>query len=284
VTLVSEFLNGPFGDPALYMHTLNSQGASLFDCGDLSRFSQSRLLRIDSIFLSHCHIDHVFAFDLLLRAVVGAQKEITIYGPPETSLRIGGKLQGYTWNLIGKQDLGFVVVDLDPALGTRTRTRLHASERFHPKPLGIEAWDPATVIHRAEGYEIRTLPLDHRTLSLSFSAETLPSLAVLAEHLPALGLRAGAWINELKLRPSLEGDIEVITVTGTRERRAVDWRGFLSDYCLVSQEESPRSLGRVIRTLFARRDDSLCPTAGAHFAALRLAARLTAAVITPLLG
>jgi hypothetical protein len=69
-----------------------------------------------------------------------------------------------------------------------------------------------------------------------------------------------------------------------RERRAVDWRGFLSDYCLVSQEESPRSLGRVIRTLFARRDDSLCATAGAHFAALRLAARLTAAVITTLLG
>src|SRR5689334_17772538 len=95
-----EFPNGLFGDPSLYVWQVNAKDALLVDCGDLSRFSTKQLLKTNHILLSHCHIDHFFAFDLFLRVHVGAKKVTTIYGPPHTSDRVHGKLQSYTWNLI----------------------------------------------------------------------------------------------------------------------------------------------------------------------------------------
>ena len=98
--LQPEFLNGQFGDPSLYLSQLNGDRSFLLDCGDLSKFSTKKLLRVKAIFLSHCHMDHFFGFDSFIRSHIGTDKIVQVFGPPDTSSRVAGKLQSYTWNLI----------------------------------------------------------------------------------------------------------------------------------------------------------------------------------------
>src|SRR5690606_11787220 len=83
--LRSEFPNGPFGDPALYVWEIHENDAMLLDCGDLSRFSVRQLLKARYVFVSHCHMDHFFGFDFFLRVHMGRAKRVTFFGPPRTS-------------------------------------------------------------------------------------------------------------------------------------------------------------------------------------------------------
>ncbi len=133
-----EFLNGVFGDPALGIWEENGNDALLVDCGDLSLFSPKKLLRVSAIFLSHCHMDHFFGFDTFLRVHIGSQKTVSIFGPPHTSARVSGKLQGYTWNLIDNDFTRFVVIDLDASSGEKTTTHFHAQDRFFPSQVITE--------------------------------------------------------------------------------------------------------------------------------------------------
>ena len=50
-------LNGSAGDPGLYVRLAHRSEALLFDCGDLGRLTTRDLLKIDSVFISHAHID-----------------------------------------------------------------------------------------------------------------------------------------------------------------------------------------------------------------------------------
>ncbi len=226
-----EFLNGPFGDPALYIWEMNAKGAMLFDCGDLSRFSIKQLLKIDWIFLSHCHIDHFFGFDLFLRVHVGVPKTVTIFGPLETSQRVGGKLQGYTWNLIYDQDLEFIVVELDPVRGKKFFTHFHAKDRFHPSSQREENWDSKTPVLDTSTYHVDTAMLDHRTPSLAYCVEEKLTVSVDAAKLKAHHWKPGPWINELKkwylLKGSMTQVLEVLKEDGTKEKQ---------DACTLAKE------------------------------------------------
>lgn len=235
--LQTEFPNGCFGDPALYVSQLNSKSAMLFDCGDLTRFSTRTLLKIDHIFLSHCHIDHFFGFDLFLRVHVGVQKRTCIYGPPATSERVEGKLQGYTWNLIYDQDMEFLAIDLDVTRGKKKTTLFHARDRFRASKSSECDWDPKTPVHEEDSFEVFTTMLDHRTPSMAYAVIEKESMRVNADLLPSMGLRAGAWINELKalaLENRLDGaKITVSCLDGTsRQYSAKD----LASKLLTKQE------------------------------------------------
>lgn len=139
--LRADFLNGVFGDPTLFVWETNGHNAILLDCGDLSRLATRQLLKVSHLFLSHCHMDHFFGFDQLLRAHMGADKTVTIVGPPETSRRVAGKLASYTWNLIADQTLEFVAIDLHPKEGFRRIIRFRARDAFAPSDSVVEHWN-----------------------------------------------------------------------------------------------------------------------------------------------
>lgn len=188
----------------------------LVDCGDLSRLGTTRLLKVSRIFLSHCHIDHFFGFDLFLRAQMAVDRTTTIYGPPETSERVGGKLRGYTWNLIGDRNIELVVVDLDPKASRKRTTRFHSRSRFLPAEASEEAWDPRQPVFDAGTYQVSTAELYHRTPSLAYVIEEKLTVGVNAGVLRELGLRPAAWINALK-RLFLFGGIESAMLDVTLE-------------------------------------------------------------------
>ncbi|HKL48307.1 MAG TPA: MBL fold metallo-hydrolase, partial [Desulfuromonadales bacterium] len=63
-------VNGPFGDPALFVRLAHRGEALLFDCGNLHPLSHRDMLKISAVFLSHAHIDHLVGFDTLLRLLL----------------------------------------------------------------------------------------------------------------------------------------------------------------------------------------------------------------------
>ncbi len=196
--LRSEFPNGPFGDPALYVWEIHENDAMLLDCGDLSRFSVRQLLKARYVFVSHCHMDHFFGFDFFLRVHMGRAKRVTFFGPPRTSDRVRGKLQGYTWNLIHDQDLVFVVVDLDAESKTKRITRFSSKDGFEPEATIEEKWNPDDPILDEGTYTVRCALLDHRTPSMAYSVEEKQTLRMDSDRIRSLGLKPGAWILDVK--------------------------------------------------------------------------------------
>ena len=225
-----EFLNGPFGDPSLYIWETNEKDALLLDCGDLTRFTPKQLLKVSSIFLSHCHMDHFFDFDLFLRIHMGTKKAVRVYGPPETSHRVAGKLASYTWNLLYDQSLEFAVVDLDPMTGTRTQTQFQAKNQFRPSMPVVERWNPKDPILDVRTYQVRTALLDHRTPSLAYAVEEKVTVSVNEDALKEMGLKPGTWINELKnwylFGGSKDENLQVLKLSGeTAELNAAELAG-----------------------------------------------------------
>ena len=198
--LNSKFPNGPFGDPALLLWEGKNRKrhALLFDCGDLSRFTNREILKVTHLFISHAHMDHLFGFDLLLRVHMGKVKTMQIVGPPETSKHIGGKLQGYTWNLTQDHDLNFEVTDLAPVAKQKTITLFKASDQFNPSSVRVEAWDLEIPVAKTALWEVRAAFLDHRTPSIAYTISQNPYFYVDISAIQAMGLSPGPWINEIK--------------------------------------------------------------------------------------
>ncbi len=197
-TLYTRFPNGPFGDPALYVWDTRERRALLFDCGDLSRFSTRELLKVTHLFLSHGHMDHLFGFDLLLRVHMGEKKVITVYGPPDISKRLGGKLQGYTWNLSFDHELEFVVIDLDAEHACKRTTHFAAKNQFFPSEVKVEPWNIQHAIFESPSLKLFTTVLDHRTPSMAYGLIQKPHQAVQVSAIEHLGLQTGPWIDLLK--------------------------------------------------------------------------------------
>ncbi|MGZ6480181.1 MAG: MBL fold metallo-hydrolase, partial [Bdellovibrionales bacterium] len=202
-----EFFSGQFGDPALYVWDINKRNAMLFDCGDLSHFSIRQLLKVSHIFLSHCHIDHFFGFDHFLRVHVGSEKTVTIMGPPHTSERVAGKLQGYTWNLIWDQNLEFIVVDLDTERNEKKICHFRAKDGFRPSLQTSEPWDKSAPIFDSGTYKVTTTTIDHRTPSMAYAVEEKISVGVNSAELRQRDMKTGPWLNELK-SAFLAGDFD----------------------------------------------------------------------------
>lgn len=75
-------VNGPLGDPALYIDFKFAKRAILFDLGEIRSLSPRQILKVSQIFISHTHMDHFIGFDHLLRICLGRDKKIYLFGPP----------------------------------------------------------------------------------------------------------------------------------------------------------------------------------------------------------
>jgi ribonuclease BN (tRNA processing enzyme)/polynucleotide 5'-kinase involved in rRNA processing len=193
--------NGLFGDPLVHLRPIRERDAILLDLGRASSLPTKILHRVGLVLLSHAHMDHFFGFDELLRALLGAPREVTIVGPEGTVDRIASRIAGYTWNLIeldagygGPQAPRFRVTEVR---GDRARS-VELVPGSPPRELGPVPL-AAGIAHEGETFTVRAVPLEHRNIvSLAYLIAERPRLAVRPEAVAALGAAAGPWLDRLK--------------------------------------------------------------------------------------
>ncbi len=189
-------VNGPFGDPALYVRVAHRGEALLFDCGDLHPLSSRELLKIRAVFVSHAHIDHLVGFDALLRLFLCRDRPLTLVGPPGFIERIAHRLGGYTWNLVEGYPLELIVREWGEGRGREARFRAcDAFERSSDATFDA----PGGLVYETPDYRVRAVPLDHGGIvSLAYRLEETLHVAIHREELEARGYRPGAWLTGFK--------------------------------------------------------------------------------------
>ena len=195
--LSPELVNGPFGDPTLYLDFRFERRALLFDLGDLTALAPRKILRVSDVFVSHAHMDHFAGFDRLLRLCLGRETAVRLYGPPGFIDRVEHKLAGYTWNLVQNYATDFTLVahELDGAQLRAARFRCHG--RFRREPLPERA-APQGALLDEPGFRVRAAVLEHDVECLGFAFEEKVHVNVWRNRLLEMGLAVGPWLNELK--------------------------------------------------------------------------------------
>ena len=73
-------VNTAFDDTAFFVRNVYKKSPFLFDCGRLGKITNSEILSLSDIFISHAHIDHFYGFDRIIRGSITADKTIRISG------------------------------------------------------------------------------------------------------------------------------------------------------------------------------------------------------------
>lgn len=191
-------VNGPLGDPAVYVDFLFERRAVLFDMGDLGALSPRKILRVSHVFISHTHMDHFIGFDRLLRIFLGREKTLNIFGPPGFLDQVWHRLSSYTWNLVESYPTDFTVcaMELHPD-GKALRARFRCRSGFQSE--GDESLTVNNgLLLDEEGFQVRFIFLDHRTHSLAYSFEEKCHVNIMKNRLDEMALPTGPWLAELK--------------------------------------------------------------------------------------
>jgi ribonuclease Z len=170
----------------------------LFDLGDNESLGPTRLLRASDVFISHTHMDHFIGFDRLLRIALGRGKVLRLYGAPGLIDNVGGKLRGYTWNLIADYPLAIEVREF--------HDRQIRSVIFRAKE-GFAAHEESAELHPAGEsfpvlvdpmFTVAASPLNHRIPSFAYSLEEKFHININKERLHAAALPVGSWLKDVK--------------------------------------------------------------------------------------
>lgn len=194
LAFAARLVNGPFGDPGLYIDLRWEGRALLFDLGHNDALPAAEMLRVSHVFVSHCHIDHFIGFDRLLRLFLARDKKLHLFGPPGLIGCVEGKLRGYTWNLV--DNYGFAIEVAEVAPDSMQRALFPAAAGFLREPLPALPFQGVLLDEPA--FCVRTAHLDHRIYSLGFVLEEKMRLNVDKEWLARLGVPSGPWLTDLK--------------------------------------------------------------------------------------
>lgn len=193
-----ELVNGPWGDPALYIECMFERRALLFDLGDLHRLAPRKILRISHVFVSHTHMDHFIGFDQLLRICLGRERKLCLYGPADIISQVQSKLAGYTWNLVHNYASNFTIevneFHEDQCL---QRAQFCCHERFLRKDLPSKKVVGGRLLEE-DSFAVLAVHFDHKIPTLGFSLQETQHVNIWKNRLQEMNLPTGAWIKDLK--------------------------------------------------------------------------------------
>jgi ribonuclease Z len=219
---IPRLVNGPFGDPGLYVSERWRGRALLFDLGRIDRTPAADLLKVTHVFVSHTHIDHFIGFDHLLRIFLARDAHLEIFGPPGIIANVRGKLAGYTWNLVDGYGFGLTVHEV--GVDERVRwVRLPATTAFTPAAEGERPF--AGILVEQSNFSVHAALLDHRIPCLGFAIREQQHLNVRPDELEAMGVPAGPWLAALKdaIRAGAPDETPIVAAwreNGTRQQRS----------------------------------------------------------------
>jgi ribonuclease Z len=191
-------VNGPLGDPAVFVDFLFERRALLFDLGEIASLPPRKILRLSHVFISHAHMDHFIGFDHLVRICLGREKKLRLFGPPGFLDQVWHRLAAYTWNLVENYPSDFTIAatELHPD-GKALAAEFHCRSGFRSE--GNTAFTITEgVLLDEESFRVRSVFLDHKIPSLAYTLEEKNHVNIMKNHLDELGFPVGAWLTELK--------------------------------------------------------------------------------------
>jgi ribonuclease Z len=197
----ARLVNGPLGDPGLFVDLRDERRALLFDLGDVEALGPRRLLRVSHVFVSHTHMDHFAGFDALLRIVLGRKERLVLAGGPGFADQVEHKLRAYTWNVVQRYAVPITLEVHEHAPGGGRRVACFSSrERFARTDLAPPPAAAAGDLLLDEPLlRVRGRFVDHEMPCLAFAIDEKPRPRVARDRLAAFGVGTGAWLRELKL-------------------------------------------------------------------------------------
>lgn len=211
----TRLINDPYEDPGLLLDFRFGRHAVLFDIGDVRGLAPRTLQRVETVCVSHRHMDHFGGFDHFLSVRLYREGVIRFFGPPGLVEGVGAKLAGYSWNLLGASspDLRLLVSDMDET-GEVARAEFRAQEAFARRDLTPDL--PAGVLREAEDHRLEYAVLDHGIPVLAFAIQESTGVSVIAEALTPLGLEVGPWLTAAKraIRRGEPDEVLVETTSG----------------------------------------------------------------------
>jgi ribonuclease Z len=192
--LSPRLVNGPFGDPGLFV-ALRWQGRAVqFDLGRLGRMDPGDVLKISHVFVSHAHMDHFMGFDHILRLFLPRDAVLHVHGPQDFLARIEARLAGYTWNLT--EDYPLVIVGHEVRSDVVLSATFRAATGFRPEAQTSRPFDGVVLDEPA--LQVRAAILDHKIPCLAFALAEKSHLNVDTSVLERRRLQPGRWIDALK--------------------------------------------------------------------------------------
>ena len=193
-----QLVNGPDGDPALYVELLFEHRALLFDLGELTALAPRKVLRLTHVFVSHTHMDHFGGLDRLVRIGLGRPHTVHLFGPQGFIDRVEHRLASYTWNLVERYETDFTLLASEVGEdGPLPTARFRCRGAFRREPLAPMP-RVAGAIHAESAFRVRAAVLDHKVPCLAFALEESTHVNIWKNRLEAMGLPTGPWLRELK--------------------------------------------------------------------------------------
>jgi len=199
MAIVHRLLGAPYQDNALFVRVESGQAVYrlLFDCGEktVSELPPGEIVKIDHLFFSHFHLDHVAGLDHFIRLNYNREgKPVNIWGPEKTATKIFNRLNSFTWNLLEKSQTDWFVHEVNS--NTVSHFLISARDQFCTiKHLASEPW--SEVIVRTNDFYVSTILLDHKIPVLGFKVVEQEKEKVNGQKLRTLNLEAGPWIKQL---------------------------------------------------------------------------------------
>lgn len=190
-------VNGPLGDPALYVEFKFTNRAILFDLGEIGSLSPRQILKISQIFISHTHMDHFIGFDHFLRICLGRLKTVQMVGPPGFLGQLMNRLAAYTWNLVASYpcSLDLIISEVHP--DHLQKARLSSATAFAEASYQeIKPFDG--LVYEESSFLVHSTFLDHKIPCLAFVLEEKAHINILKNELDKMGLSKGPWLKELR--------------------------------------------------------------------------------------
>lgn len=201
-TFAPRLVNGPFGDPGLFVELRWQGSAVLFDLGRNDGLPAADLLKVSHVFVSHTHMDHFIGFDRVLRLFLNRDKELRLFGPEGILDCVAGKLAGYVWNLTDDYPFAFDVTEVTVSGLRRARFRASTGFQREETPVVPVAQGDATAgtpLLVDEGhFRVRAAITDHKIPCLAFAIDEPTHLNVDGDALARAGFAPGRWLAQLK--------------------------------------------------------------------------------------
>lgn len=240
--ILPAFFGGLLDDPLLFLRIRPLRRALLFDCGQIAHLAKRTVKAIDTVFITHGHMDHVMGIPTLVRHHHASPRPLDIFGPPGIAARVYHLLMGYDWNL---HEPDWFTVRVHEVHEDRIRHfSLPGPEGFVCRCDGEEPRN-GLVIWSCRYVSVEAELLDHKIPVLAFKIQELPCFSVDRRLLEQRGIMPGDWIRDLKSRvwkgreearvvaPFREGE-------GVREEIVADPAGF---YSSIEAGKSCASIG-----------------------------------------